>query len=104
MDSKNSKMIDNAKKLANEIVRIENQIQLIIESKQYVFDVLYDGELGWIVQTSYCQIGGCIVNYIPCKSKISAIEVSARLTFKGVKPDAYGSCLTCSEDIYEMQT
>lgn len=46
MDDKNSKMIDNAKKLANEIVRIENQIQLIIESKQYVFDVLYDEELG----------------------------------------------------------
>lgn len=104
MDDKNSKMIDNAKKLANEIVRIENQIQLIIESKQYVFDVLYDGELGWIVQTSYCQIGGCIVNYIPCKSKISAIEVSARLTFKGMKPAANGICSTCSKDLHEMIT
>ncbi|CAM5587417.1 hypothetical protein SAFG77S_09226 [Streptomyces afghaniensis] len=86
------------------IVRIENQIQLIIESKQYVFNVLYDEELGWIVQTSYCQIGGCIVNYIPCQSKISAIELSARMTFKGMKPAANGICSTCNEDTYEMQT
>lgn len=44
---KNSKMRDNAHKLAKEKVRIENQIQF--------------------------QIGGCIVNYIPYKFKISAM-------------------------------
>lgn len=94
---------ENAKNLAKEIIRIEKEIQEIIDTNKSNFDVFHDEENGWIIQTSYCQMGGCVADFITSDCEESAKKLSAEMTFKGLKPNYHGLCSSCSEDLNEMQ-
>lgn len=93
----------NAKNLAKEIVRIEKEIQYIIDTNQSNFDVFHDKENGWIIHTSYCQMGGCVDGFISSNCEESAKKLAAEMTFKGLKPNYNGLCSSCREDLNEMQ-
>ena len=97
-----TKIVANAQKLAKEIVRIEKAFQEIIDTNQSNFDVFHD-EDGWIIQTSYCQIGGCVTDFISFTCEESAKKHAAEMTFKGLKPSYQGLCSSCRADLYEMQ-
>lgn len=92
-----------ARQLAKKIVEVENKIQKIIDENSAEFDVFRDEEENWCVQTSYCQMGGCVDGYIPAKSKQEAQRLAAEMTFKGLTPSYQGLCSSCSSDLLKMQ-
>lgn len=100
---RNIEMINKAKKLAKDIIRVELAIQNIIESNQSNFDVYQDEVKGWIIQTSFCRIGGCIAGSISSNSEESARKLAAKMTFQGLEPNHYGLCSRCRDDLMEMQ-
>lgn len=66
-------MMQKANELAKEIIRVELNIGQAVTEEPLAFDVLYVEEEGWVVQTSYCQMGGCLADFIPVKDKDSGI-------------------------------
>jgi hypothetical protein len=92
--------IKNARKLAKDILRIENDIQSIIDKGESRFDISHDEDHGWIVHTAYCQMGGCTVNFVPADCKESAKKLAAEMTLRGLTPNTNGCCASCSEDLY----
>lgn len=93
--------LENAKRLAREIVRVEKKIQSIIDTNQSKFDVLHDEEKGWIVQTSYCQMGGCVAGFVTATSEKSAKRIATEMTFKGITPNYNGLCDSCRYDLIQ---
>lgn len=97
------KLIEKAKKLAQDILRVEGEIQKILENNESAFDVFHLEDEGWVVQTGFCQMGGCLAEYVPVESEAEAKLLAAKMTFLGQKPNAYGLCHECRHDLYEME-
>lgn len=97
------KTIEQAKQLARSLLEIDKKFQKIIDNNELKFDVYNDEEHGWIIQTGYCQMGGCMTSYIPCKSKSDAEIRAARMTYNSQEPDYKGLCSSCSAELYDMQ-
>lgn len=94
---------DNAKMLAKEMIRIEDNILEIINNNQLNFDVYQDNEFGWIIQTSYCQMGGCVAGMIEVENEEIGKRLAAKMTYFEQKPSMDGLCSSCRLELYEMQ-
>ena len=92
--------VDMARELAKDMVRIERKIQGVIENNLSNFDVWEEESEGWIVQTSYCQMGGCLAGFIRCDSEEQARKISAKMHYFGHKPNFQGLCSSCRADMY----
>ncbi len=101
--SNSYKSVRRAKELAQEIIRVEEKIMRLIKANQLNFDVYYDETMGWIVATSYCQLGGCVVKYISAEDEWAAKKAAAVLTVGGNKPSADDVCTSCREEMYQDQ-
>jgi hypothetical protein len=67
------------------------------------FDVFLDEELGWIIQTSFCQIGGCVADYLLVENEETGHKLAMEMTIFGFKPDLKGLCSSCRQEWYESQ-
>lgn len=99
----NVKTKELGKQLAQKIVEVENKIQNIMENGESNFDTFQHEEGEWAVQTSFCQMGGCVAGYIPCDSEEKANRKAAEMTLRGLKPSYSGLCPSCSAEMREMQ-
>lgn len=99
----NKKIIELGKRLAQKMVRVERKIQNIIDEGKSNFDTFQNEDGEWAVQTSYCQMGGCVAGYIPCESEQKAKRKAAEMTLEGLKPSYSGLCHSCRQEMREMQ-
>lgn len=72
-------------------------------SNEANFDISHDEEKGWIIHTTYCQMGGCVAGFISSNCEESAKKLAAEMTYKGLKPSYSGLCPSCREEFYETQ-
>jgi hypothetical protein len=79
----------------------EDEIKRILENNLSKFEYYYDDEWGWIVVTTYCQLGGCVAGYIECDSEEGAKRTAAKMTLDGLKPNVNGVCQSCMNDYYK---
>lgn len=98
----NASTKQKANQLVKEMVIIENSILEIMNNNQSVFDVYQDEEYGWIIQTSYCQIGGCLSGFISAEDEEKARKIAAKMTYFGQKPSSKGLCSDCRREFYDM--
>lgn len=91
-----------AKDLAREFIKIDQSIQKIISNQELAFDVYKHEKLGWIIQTFYCQMGRCLVDYIICDCEKSAINKAAEMTLHHKQPNHNDLCFECKDDYLSL--
>lgn len=98
-----NKKLEMAKELAKKITKSHKKINELVRKNQFNFDVFKDEDLGWVVQTSYCQMGGCMVDFIGVDSEEKGKYIAAKMTLEGLEVNYKGLCSDCRIELMEMQ-
>lgn len=88
--------------LAKTIVEHQRKIERLIINENFNFYVWEENEKGYI-QTAFCEVGGCVADYLTFDSLDEAKRQATMMTIRGQQISTVSICSECEHDAVDDQ-